>query len=365
MIAGSGGAELGSGGTTLGPSMTGGASSTGGATSASGGAAGVGGSISGGAGGGTGLPTDGGSVSACYDGATATAANTDYVSRKWARWPVPTPPSMTLPHPMTYTDLGNGTVRDDVTGLVWQQTVDATTRTWSDAIANCQGLALDGGGWTLPTRMELTSILDDAQPSGARVNPTVFKFAAKPGWTWASTPWVVDSRKTVTPPLSWFINFSAGDSNNSLDQTAASAYDRCVRVPASQTLPVTHYGVAGGEVTDNYTCLVWQAESSDTTATLTWDQATTYCQGLSLNGHAWRLPSLNELASVVDDVPSGNVSPAVDHDAFPNTAANAWYWTATPYGSSTTEEWSLNFEDGFTKHQPTATLGIARCVRSQ
>jgi hypothetical protein len=289
--------------------------------------------------------------------------NTDYVSRKWARWPVATPPSMRLPNPMKFSDPGTGTVRDEVTGLIWQATSDGTTRTWADAIAYCRDLALDGGGWTLPTRIELTSILDDAQPSGPRVNPTYFKFAAKAGWTWASTPWVVDSRKTVTPPLSWFINFSAGDSNNSLDQTAASAYARCVKVPATRPLPATHYESAAGEVTDNYTCLIWQQSSSDKTPTLSFDQAVAYCQGLSLNGRTWRLPTLNELASVVDDVPSGNVSPAVDHTVFPDTNANAWYWTTTPYGSSTTEQWSLNFEDGFTKHQARSVLGVARCVR--
>jgi hypothetical protein len=343
-------------------------SGNGGASGAAG-MAGASGKGSGGASGSAGTSGSGGGgtagsagSSSCYSGATTTLANTDYVSRKWARWPVPTPPSMNLPNPMKYTDLGNGTVQDDLTGLVWQQTIDSTTRTWADAIANCQGLTLDGGGWTLPTRIELTSIVDDALPSGARMNATYFKFAAKAGWTWASTPWVVDSRKVVDPPLAWFINLSAGDSNNSLDETMASAYNRCVRVPASQVLPSTHYAVASGEVTDNYTCLVWQQSGSGTTANMSWDQAVSYCSSLALNGHSWRLPSLNELASVVDDVPSGNVSPAADHAAFPGLASNAWYWTSTPY-TAATDKWSLNFEDGFTKHQATSVLGNALCVR--
>jgi Protein of unknown function (DUF1566) len=358
----SGGDSSSSGGNaTSGASSTSGGVPSAGATGSAGmsgasstaGASGVAGSGAGGA---------AGASSTCYSGATVTQANADYTSRKWARWPVPTPPSMSLPNPMKYTDQGNGTVLDNVTGLVWQQTSDGTMRTWANAISNCQNLALDGGGWTLPTRMELTSIVDDAQPSGARVNATYFKFAAKAGWTWASTPWVVDSRKVVSPPLSWFINFSAGDSNNSLDQTAASAYGRCVRVPASQVLPATHYTIASGEVTDNFTCSVWQQTGSGTTASLTWDQAVAYCASSTLNGHAWRLPSLNELASVVDDVVSGNVSPAVDHTAFPSLASNAWYWTATPY-TAATDKWSLNFEDGFTEHQATSALGNALCVR--
>jgi hypothetical protein len=295
------------------------------------------------------------------------APNTDYVSRKWARWPVPTPASMGLPHPMSYVDNGDGTITDKVTGLLWQKTIGdpapTATMAWADAIAYCDNLSLAGTGWSLPTRIELTTILDNAQPSGARVNATFFKFAAKAGWTWASTPWVVDSRKTVDPPLSWFINFSAGDSNNSLDQTAASAYARCVRVPVSETLPAMHYTIANGEVKDNYTGLSWQQDDSGATPSLAYSDAVTHCSSLALNGQTWRLPTLNELASTVDDVPTGNVSPAVDHTAFPNTSANQWYWSSVPSGSSTTESWMLNFEDGYTAHKPNTTLGIARCVR--
>jgi hypothetical protein len=314
----------------------------------------AGGSSSGGASAGG---SGGGGVSAGGAGATVTWTATDYASRKWARWPIPNSPTLNLPHPMNYTE-GNDGVTDTVTGLVWEKSTNTATTTWQAALDYCTGL---GAGWSLPTRIELTSILDNAR-SGAKT-AAVFTYGKSAGWTWASTPWVVDSRKTVDPPLSWFINFSQGDSNNSLSQLAASAYARCVKIPTSLTLPAQHYTVANGEVKDNYTGLTWQQAHSGDSVSLTLDQATSYCTSLALNAQTWRLPSLNELASVVDDVPTGNVSPAVDHTTFPMTATDALYWTASPYGTSTTENWMLNFLDGFTSHHVTSTLGIARCVR--
>jgi Protein of unknown function (DUF1566) len=291
-------------------------------------------------------------------GVTWTAA--DYASRKWARWSIPNPPSLSLPHPMSYTVSGD-LVTDKVTGLVWQKSSNAATTNWQAALDYCASL---GDGFSLPTRIELTSILDNAR-AGGKVDPAAFSFGKAAGWTWASTPWVVNERKKLTgaAALSWFINFAVGDSNNSLSQTATSAYARCVRVPATQALPASHYAIASGEVTDNYTGLVWQQAHASAEATLGWEGAGSYCGGLALNGKSWRVPSLNELASIVDDVPTGNVSPAVDHDAFPSTGANLQYWSASPYGTSTTEHWTINFEDGFTAHRANATLGSARCVR--
>jgi hypothetical protein len=282
---------------------------------------------------------------------------TDYRSRKWARWPIPNSPSLNLPHPMSYTETAEGIV-DDVTNLIWQKAINSATTTWADALAACTNL---GPGWSLPTRIELTSILETAK-SGAKVSAV---FGNSGGWTWTSTPWVVNERKNLigSAALSWFINFSVGDSNNSLSQTAASAYSRCVKVPTTQMLPAEHYTVNNGEVTDNYTGLVWQQGHSGPEPTLTHAQAIAYCRDLGLNGRTFRLPSLNELASIVDDVPTGDVSPATDHAAFPDTSPDNPYWSASPYGTTSDEAWTLDFEDGFTSHGPKTTLAIVRCVR--
>ncbi len=373
--AGSGGSEssaAGAGATAQGASTSGGQSPIAGAgsfagarteggSSASGTAGAEAGGTSAGASGGTsdGGSSDGGSSlgGGVGSGGTATWTAGDYASRKWARWPIPNPTSLGLPHPMSLSDVADG-VLDAVTGLLWEKEQSAATMTWQAALDYC---AQKGKGWSLPTRIELTSIVDNTQ-TGVKVGSKLLSFQPKAGWTWASTPWVVNSRKMVNPPLSWFINLSQGDSNNSLSQLAASAYARCVRVPVTQPLPAEHYTVANGEVRDNFTGLGWQQSDSGSTPSLSASQAAEHCQSLPLNGRAWRLPSLNELASVVDDVPTGNVSPAAVHQAFPTLSKDQWYWSVSPHGASTTEGWMLNFMDGFTKHQPVATLGIALCV---
>ena len=44
-----------------------------------------------------------------------------------------------------------------MTGLVWQQSTNSSTTSWSDALSYCESL---GDGWSLPTRIELTTIVD-------------------------------------------------------------------------------------------------------------------------------------------------------------------------------------------------------------
>lgn len=60
-----------------------------------------------------------------------------------------------------FTDNGDGTVTDNVTGLMWQQEDDDTMRGWEGALAYCEGLELAGhADWLLPDIKELGSITD-------------------------------------------------------------------------------------------------------------------------------------------------------------------------------------------------------------
>jgi hypothetical protein len=109
---------------------------------------------------------------------------------------------------------------------------------------------------------------------------------------------------------------------------------------------------------------------------MAWSAAAGYCSGLGLNGHTWRVPSLNELASTVDEA---NVGPAVSGQRrstiFPNTAycTNAsgmelYYWAHEQYVGSGFS-WGINYCDGFTAFNSasaafnTFATGYVRCVR--
>ena len=90
--------------------------------------------------------------------------------------------------------------------------------------------------------------------------------------------------------------------------------------------------VSADEVRDNYTGLVWQrADSSQTApmAVMPWADARAYCTGLTIGGHAWRLPSIRELATLVDEA---QVAPSINRTMFPNTKygskSNNWYWAS-------------------------------------
>ena len=123
----------------------------------------------------------------------------------------------------------NQTVRDNVSGLVWQAVVGATfadLKTWQDAKTYCAGLTLAGGGWRLPSRIELVSILDLTQPSG-NAHIDFFTFPITPNEPfWTSSPVV------GAPTNAWSVYFqSTGPQAGRITSTdiTGSLRVRCVR----------------------------------------------------------------------------------------------------------------------------------------
>ncbi len=106
-----------------------------------------------------------------FDGGTVCNAGGLCIDPRWADWPMPNVDNDLnggAPNAMSYTDHPDGTVTDDVTGLIWQQAVDAGTYDWAGAMAFCEALDLAmHTDWRLPSRIELVSILDydDTNPA--------------------------------------------------------------------------------------------------------------------------------------------------------------------------------------------------------
>ncbi|MBN9341021.1 MAG: DUF1566 domain-containing protein [Comamonadaceae bacterium] len=81
-----------------------------------------------------------------------------------------------------------------------------------------------------------------------------------------------------------------------------------------------------------------------------------------LCGHKdWRLPTLQELETLVDLGRSG-AEPRIDPAYFPNTPAAA-YWTATPFAGDTAQAWALDFATGTPSPAPRADALRMRLVR--
>jgi len=60
-----------------------------------------------------------------------------------------------------FIESGNGIVTDNLTGLVWEQTLVAITRTWEDAVVYGNELILGGYfDWRLPNKNELRSLIN-------------------------------------------------------------------------------------------------------------------------------------------------------------------------------------------------------------
>ncbi len=303
------------------------------------------------------------------DGGAACPSLTGPADKAYPRWPMPNPPVAKLVNPFSYTDNGNGTVTDHVTGLVWQKVVSGSA-TFAAAPAYCAGLTLPapaGTTWQVPTRIQLLSIVD--YTTGAAVDAPFLANGQPPGgmFTWTSTPWVV-AQIATKPQDAWMVNFGGGGglTSNAAAQTATE-WIRCVAAPPVTPLPYPHYVASGaGEVRDVETGLMWAQVSNNTLMTQT--AATAYCVGLGLNGHTWRLPSVNELATLVDDNPNINkVSPAIDQCVFADTSPNTYYMSSSASG---TMPWGLNYEDGFDFDTqpalpgPTGTPeGFVKCVR--
>jgi hypothetical protein len=126
------------------------------------------------------------------------------------------------PHLEAYTDNGDGTVTDNVTSLMWQQSVDPGSYKWSAATTYCANLSLGGhADWRLPTIIELVSLVDLSVGDGANPSIDAAFFPTPLDYFWASTP------LSGSSSYGWFVYFGQGGTS-SYDKTIALRV-RCVR----------------------------------------------------------------------------------------------------------------------------------------
>ena len=249
-------------------------------------------------------------------------------------------------NPPSYTDNGDGTITDNVTGLIWQKQDDATARTWDNAITYCSDLTLAGQtDWRLPSQIELISIIDNGVDSPS-INPTFFPGTISSGYWSSTTP----SYGTSSAQTVHYGYGGLGGANKT-----KSHYARCVR-GGQTTLSLTDNG--NGTVTDGGTLLTWQQGEG---GAMTWEAALTYCKGLSLSEQTdWRLPNHKELLSLVDYT---RYNPSINTTFFPGTISSD-YWSSTTFSLGTSSAWTVGFDGGisfFNEDKPNSNY--VRCVR--
>lgn len=270
----------------------------------------------------------------------------------------------------------DGTVTDQVTGLMWQRSSDtnqdgvidyADELTYEEALAHCEMLNLAGyGDWRLPDIKTLYSLIDfngiDPYADGTEtlglepfINDEVFEFAYGDlaageriiDAQYASSTLYVSELANRGRTL-FGVNFADGRIKGygiNMPHGEKTFSVLCVR--GNPSYGINDFVEQGdGTVVDRATGLMWtQADSSvDMPNGLNWQQALAWVQERNAEGYLgyddWRLPHAKELQSIVDYsrspdttgspalAPVFEVTPIINEAGQPDYAA---VWTSTTH----------------------------------
>lgn len=257
----------------------------------------------------------------------------------------------------SYTNNGDGTITDDITGLMWEQDMDTKT-TLEDAILKAKTSNLGGyNDWRVPTIKELYSLIQftgkvkganaiemfiDTNYFNQPLGNTEKKEREIDAQTWSSTVYI--GRTMKNNETIFGVNFVDGrikgyPKYNPRTGDDNKMYFRLVRGN-------TEYGKNNfidnndGTVSDYATGLMWQ--KADDGIGRNWEEALAYAENLELANYSdWRLPNAKELQSIVDYTrsPQTTNSPAINpvfesteiKDPEGNTNQYPFYWTSTTH----------------------------------
>jgi len=103
-------------------------------------------------------------------------------------------------------------------------------------------------------------------------------------------------------------------------------------------------------VLDTKTGLEWQANATES---ITWREAMDYAESL---GDGWRLPTIEELITLIDYNRSNPATGFPDHPS-------AWFWSSSVYASNSSYACFVYFYNGYVYHNDKYYNYHVRCVR--
>ena len=262
----------------------------------------------------------------------------------------------------SYTDNGDGTISDNITGLMWQKEMGIKI-SYSEAYIKADTLTVGGyTDWRVPTIKELYSLINftgrvmgevpyaffiDTLYFNQPLGDTTIGERLIDAQTWSSTQY---TGLTMAGDSTVFgVNFVDG---------RIKGYPKYE--PFNQSVPMTMYfrmvrgnplyGINNfvdnnnGTVSDLATGLMWQ--KADNGNFYDWQGALDYAENLVLSGYSdWRLPNAKELQSIVDYTrcPQVTSSAAIDpvfvsteiNDPDGNPGQYPYYWTGTNHQDGT------------------------------
>jgi len=257
-----------------------------------------------------------------------------------------------------YTDNSNGTISDNVTQLLWQQSPASNGLSWQEAVDYCSSLELGGSNsWRIPTTKELFSISNFSQ-GWPYLDSNYFNLAesgsqvSKDEQYWAD--YYVGSTVEGGSNAAFGVNHATGHIK-AYAANISGRFGNYVRCVQGDTYGVNEFVENGdGTVTDKATGLMW--EQSDSGSGMNWEDALIYAEKATTGDYDdWRLPNIKELQSIVDynRSPSAsnseNMGPAIDINYFnisqlesDTTKTNpdyGYFWSSTSayFGGDSTE----------------------------
>ncbi len=257
----------------------------------------------------------------------------------------------------SYTNNNDGTITDNVTGLMWAQDMGEKI-TFDAAKTKAENASLGGHtDWRFPTLKELYSLILFTGKVKGEIAIDMFidtKYFNQPigdvsigdreidAQTWSATEYV--GKTMINVETVFGVNFVDGrikgyPKYKPATGAANTMYLRMVRGN-------TDYGQnnfvdnGDGTISDLATGLMWQ--KTDNGVARDWQAALSYSEGLNLaNQTDWRLPNAKELQSIVDysRSPQTTNSPAINplfqtteiNDPDGNSGHYPFYWTGTAH----------------------------------
>ena len=257
----------------------------------------------------------------------------------------------------SYTNNGDGTITDNVTGLMWEQDM-GTKITFDAASTKATASTLAGySDWRVPTIKELYSLILFTGQVKGEVAITMFintDYFNQPigdvslgereidAQTWCSTEYV--GRTMNNDETVFGVNFVDGRIKGypKVKKSTGANNIMYFRMVRGNTSYGKNSFVDNGDqtISDNATGLMWQ-KADDGTAR-DWEESLDYAENLSFATYSdWRLPNAKELQSIVDysRSPQTTNSPAIDpifstteiSDPDGNTGHYPFFWTSTTH----------------------------------